>query len=106
MDTSVLLSGNVVRIYASLKYTPPYPQIRAMEPKNRIRVAQISPGFVQTEFLDVVFDHDKDKADKVLASVGRVLAADDVAEAVEYVLQSPPHVQVHDILLRPTAQSS
>lgn len=69
-----------------------------------IRVTAISPGFVETEFAE----HFHDSADKAreIYSQFPVLQGEDVAESVLYALSQPPHVQVHDILMRPTRQSS
>ncbi|MEM9463659.1 MAG: SDR family NAD(P)-dependent oxidoreductase [Myxococcota bacterium] len=67
-----------------------------------IRVTAISPGFVQTEFAEV-YHRDPAAAEQ---TYGRypVLQSADVAEAVRYVITAPPHVQVHDLLMRPTQQ--
>lgn len=69
-----------------------------------IRVTAISPGFVETEF--AAHYHKSEAAAQ--ATYGRypVLQPSDVAAAVTYVLGQPPHVQVHDILMRPTEQTS
>lgn len=72
------------------------------EAGSQIRVSAISPGFVRTEFAEV-FHRDPSAAEQ---TYGRfpVLEPQDVAEAVLYVVSAPPHVQVHDVLLRPTEQ--
>jgi NADP-dependent 3-hydroxy acid dehydrogenase YdfG len=57
-----------------------------------IRVTLIEPGMVDTPFFD------NRPAD--------ALAADDVARAVLFALDQPPHVDVNEILVRPTAQRS
>ena len=69
-----------------------------------IRVSAISPGFVETEFAEV-FSRDPAAAE---ATYGRfpVLQPEDVAEMVRFVLSNPAHVQVHDLLVRPTRQVS
>jgi len=72
--------------------------------QSKVRVSAISPGFVQTEFAGVYWD-DGEKA-KETYSRFRVLDPSDVADALEYLLGAPPHVQVHDILMRPTEQRS
>ena len=69
-----------------------------------IRVTAISPGFVETEF--AVRFHKRPDAARDTYGRYQVLQDGDVAEAVVYVLSQPPHVQVHDILMRPTEQSS
>lgn len=74
------------------------------ESQSKVRVSAISPGFVETEFAGVYWD-DADKA-KETYSRFRVLDPSDVTDALEYLLAAPPHVQVHDILMRPTEQRS
>ena len=71
---------------------------------SKIRVSSISPGFVETEFADKFHR----TAAAVLENYGKfkMLQAEDIAEAVCYQLAAPPHVQVHDILIRPTGQYS
>jgi NADP-dependent 3-hydroxy acid dehydrogenase YdfG len=69
---------------------------------SRVRVSAISPGFVETEFAAVY--HDSEERARETYGRFKVLEAGDVARAVLYVLDQPPHVQVHDVLLRPTDQ--
>jgi NADP-dependent 3-hydroxy acid dehydrogenase YdfG len=69
---------------------------------SRIRVTAISPGFVETEFAEVY--HGSEQAARRTYGRFKVLEAEDVAAAVRYVLSQPAHVQVHDVLLRPSAQ--
>jgi NADP-dependent 3-hydroxy acid dehydrogenase YdfG len=69
-----------------------------------IRVTAISPGFVETEF--AAHYHKSEEAARQTYSRYQVLGSQDVAQAVLYVLGQPPHVQVHDILMRPTEQTS
>jgi NADP-dependent 3-hydroxy acid dehydrogenase YdfG len=71
---------------------------------SAIRVTAISPGFVESEFAELYHQ----SAAAVQASYGgiKVLDAANVAEAVVYALSQPEHVQIHDILLRPTGQRS
>ena len=69
-----------------------------------IRVTAISPGFVETEFAEK--SSGSKQAAQAIYSRYKVLEADDIAGAVVWALAQPPHVQIHDILLRPTHQSS
>lgn len=62
-----------------------------------VRVCSVSPGLVQTEFHGNYYGSD-------VTHELRVLDSQDVANAVLYVLAQPPHVQVHDVLMRPTDQ--
>lgn len=72
------------------------------EQKSPIRVAAVSPGYVRTEFAQV-YSGDPEAAAK---TYGRftVLEPEDVAALVRSIVTAPPHVQVHDILVRSTDQ--
>ena len=70
-----------------------------------IRVTQVCPGAVETEFSIVRFKGDKDRADKVYQGF-TPLDADNIADAICYVVSQPPHVDVQDMLVLPTAQAS
>ena len=73
---------------------------------NNIRIAQLSPGIVKTEFLQVMMG-DKAKADATYQSLDwDPLQAIDMANCVKFILEAPKHVQVHDILVRPTFQKT
>jgi serine 3-dehydrogenase len=68
-----------------------------------IRLCTIEPGMVLTEFSEVRFHGDKERAAKVYEGVEH-LVADDIAEAVAWVVTRPPHVNVQDMLIMPTMQ--
>lgn len=72
--------------------------------ESAIRISSISPGIVETEFAEKY----SKSADEAAATYGKhpMLQADDIANAVTYLLSQPDHVEVHDILLRPTQQQS
>lgn len=70
-----------------------------------IRVTQICPGAVETEFSLVRFKGDQTRADRVYAGFENLLA-DDIAEAVYYAVSQPSHVDIQDMLVMPTAQAS
>ena len=72
--------------------------------KSKIRVGAISPGFVETEFAEV-YHGDAEKA-KETYSQYRVLDPQDIASTVLHMLQLLKHVQIHDVLVRPTEQPS
>jgi 17beta-estradiol 17-dehydrogenase / 3beta-hydroxysteroid 3-dehydrogenase len=77
-------------------------ELRGLE--SNIRVSAISPGFVETEFAQIY--HRSEEAARNLYASLDALQPTDIAEAVRYVLEAPAHVQIHDILLRPTAQQN
>lgn len=72
--------------------------------QSPIRVTAISPGFVETEFAEN-YHRSADTAAEIYSRF-RVLDREDIADACAYVLSAPPHVQVHDILMRPAMQPS
>jgi len=68
-----------------------------------IRVGNIAPGAVETNFSNTRFSGDGTKADAVYE--GYVpLYAEDIADLALYILSAPPHVNVQDVLVMPTAQ--
>ena len=73
--------------------------------KHNIKVTSVSPGMVETEFSLVRFKGNTARADKVYEGMVP-LSADDVAEAVWFALSRPPHVNINDMLIMPTAQAN
>jgi NADP-dependent 3-hydroxy acid dehydrogenase YdfG len=72
--------------------------------RSAIRISAISPGFVETEFAEK-YSGSADRAREIYSQFP-VLQPVDIANAVAYILAQPDHVQVHDLLLRPTQQVS
>jgi len=70
-----------------------------------VRVSTVDPGLVQTEFSEVRFRGDVDRAKTVYQGY-QPLTGDDVAEAAVWIASRPPHVTIADILILPTAQAS
>lgn len=73
--------------------------------KHKIRVSQVAPGLVKTEFSEVRFHGDTERAEQVYQGY-EPLQAQDVAEAVHFVITRPEHVNINDILIMPTAQAN
>ena len=71
--------------------------------KTSLRVTTIDPGAVETEFSMVRFEGDQARSDKVYEGY-EPLHAEDIADAVLYVVTRPPHVNVSDMIIYPTAQ--
>jgi len=69
-----------------------------------IRVTEIDPGLVETEFSVVRFSGDKTRAEKVYEGM-TPLSAGDIAEAVVWAALRPPHVNIDQILIRPRDQA-
>lgn len=70
-----------------------------------IKVSSVSPGMVETEFSIVRYHGDKDKADNVYKGL-IPLYAEDIADAIEFMVTRPAHVNINDMLIMPTAQAS
>lgn len=70
-----------------------------------VRVSSVDPGLVETEFSEVRFRGDKERAAKVYENM-RPLHGDDVAEAVLFCATRPPHVNILEVVVLPTAQAS
>ncbi len=67
-----------------------------------VRVCEIAPGMVRTdEFSLVRFDGDQEKADAVYAGVPDPLVADDVADAIVWMVTRPAHVNIDQLVIRP-----
>lgn len=73
--------------------------------EHGIKVTSIDPGLVETEFSEVRFKGDTEKASKVYQNY-TPLKAIDVAETIEFVLNRPAHVMIGDLLILPTDQAS
>ena len=70
-----------------------------------IRVSEVAPGMVETEFSLVRFHGDAERAAKVYQGLAP-LGPDDIADAVVWCATRPAHVNVSDIVIWPTAQAS
>jgi 3-hydroxy acid dehydrogenase/malonic semialdehyde reductase len=70
-----------------------------------IRVSSVDPGLVETEFSEVRFHGDKERAARTYANM-RPLHGDDVAEAVLFCATRPAHVNILEVVVLPTAQAS
>ena len=72
---------------------------------DNIKVTNIAPGMVETEFSIVRFKGDKERADKVYQGL-TPLFAQDIAEAILFAVTRPAHVCINDMLIMPTAQAA
>jgi len=69
-----------------------------------IKVSAINPGAAETEFSLVRFKGDQEEADKVYEGF-IPLYAEDIAEAILFVVTRPPHVNIDDLIIMPSAQA-
>ena len=70
-----------------------------------IRVSEVAPGMVETEFSLVRFDGDQERAKKVYEGT-TPLSAEDVADAIAYIVTRPPHVDVDYLSIKPRDQAT
>ena len=70
-----------------------------------IKVTAINPGMVETEFSEVRFHGDKERAKSVYTGL-TPLSGEDIAETIVFVLSRPAHVNINDLLIMPTAQAN
>ncbi|MEM1202353.1 MAG: SDR family NAD(P)-dependent oxidoreductase [Acidobacteriota bacterium] len=70
-----------------------------------VRVTEVAPGLAETEFSLVRFDGDAGRAKSVYDGM-QPLTGDDVAECIVWAAQRPPHVNIDEIVVRPTAQAT
>ncbi|MGV3586725.1 MAG: SDR family NAD(P)-dependent oxidoreductase [Adhaeribacter sp.] len=73
--------------------------------KEGIKVSEINPGLVQTEFSEVRFKGDKERAEAVYQGF-QPLVAQDIADIILFMVTRPPHVNLAEILVYPAAQAS
>jgi hypothetical protein len=100
----VYLNGNV---YCATKHAVDAlsKAMRADFLEHGIKVTNIAPGMVETEFSLVRFKGNKDRAKKVYDKL-LPLTGSDIAETILFALSRPAHVCINDLLVMPTAQAS
>ncbi len=73
--------------------------------KTGIKVSEINPGLVETDFSNVRFKGDSNRAEKVYQGY-KALQAEDIADIIEFIISRPGHVNIADILVLPQAQAT
>ncbi|CAL4124248.1 unnamed protein product [Meganyctiphanes norvegica] len=74
--------------------------------KSSIRVSSISPGVVGTGFFSAQQNVSEEKAKEMMGAMleFKVLEASDIADSAIYILAAPPHVEIDNVMIRPTGQ--
>jgi NADP-dependent 3-hydroxy acid dehydrogenase YdfG len=70
-----------------------------------VRVTEVEPGLVETEFSLVRFDGDETQAAKPYVGI-TPLTGDDIADCIAWAVTRPPHVNIDEIVVRPLAQAN
>jgi NADP-dependent 3-hydroxy acid dehydrogenase YdfG len=70
-----------------------------------VRITEVAPGMVETEFSLVRFGGDEEAAARVYAGM-QPLSGEEVAECIRWAVAQPPHVNVDEIVVRPRAQAT
>ena len=70
-----------------------------------IKVSNVAPGAVNTDFSAVRFKGDQQKVDAVYAGY-EPLVAEDIADVIRYIVTAPAHVNIADVTILPKAQAS
>ena len=73
--------------------------------QHNIRVSAIHPGLVETEFSDVRFKGDTERAKTVYKGY-KALQPEDIADIIHFVISRPYHVNIEDLVVYPTAQAT
>ncbi len=104
------IAGRVVfpagSVYCATKYA-----VRAfseglrqeLSTRNNIRVTTIEPGVVATELTDTITDKSLEAFVKSVKDM-QALKAEDIANSILFAVESPPHMNVNEITIRPTTQ--
>ncbi|MER2996258.1 SDR family NAD(P)-dependent oxidoreductase [Pontibacter populi] len=70
-----------------------------------IKVSEVNPGLVETEFSEVRFKGDKERAAGVYQGY-QALQAEDIADLIAFIVSRPPHVNLAEVMILPAAQAS
>lgn len=72
--------------------------------QHGVRVSLVMPGIVVSEFQNVA-GYDQENFGKAVAEFGTLLEPQAIADGIQWLLSLPPHINVNEIMIRPTGQS-
>lgn len=72
---------------------------------DNIRISTIDPGMVETDFSNIRFKGDTERAKKVYQGL-QPLVAEDIADTIRWVTTRPPHMNINEVVMMPTDQAS
>ncbi|MFN6038254.1 MAG: NAD(P)-dependent oxidoreductase, partial [Bacteroidota bacterium] len=73
--------------------------------QHGIKVSSLNPGMAETEFSVVRLHGDEERAKNVYKGID-ALKAEDIAETILWMISRPPHVNINELIIMPTAQAS
>lgn len=72
-----------------------------------VRISEVAPGMVKTEEFGLVrFGGDQEKAQQAYAGVAEPLVAEDIADAIAWIVTRPAHVNIDELVIKPRAQAA
>jgi NADP-dependent 3-hydroxy acid dehydrogenase YdfG len=100
------LHGRVWGVYSATKWgvNAISEALRQEVHQHNIRVTIIEPGLVATEFIDDITNTAAKQAMNDRFKAITPLQPEDIARAIAYAVTQPPHVNVNEVLIRPTQQ--
>ncbi len=106
MSVSIASAGAAVYNFTKWGVTGFSEALRQEAAHVNVRVTCVEPGFVDTELQG----HNTnpmvvEATQKMREKVGKVLEADDIAQAILYAVSQPEHVSINEVLVRPTGQA-
>ncbi|XP_069677724.1 farnesol dehydrogenase-like isoform X3 [Periplaneta americana] len=69
---------------------------------SKIRISSVSPGLVKTDFFSKAGN--SDELTDLMYQTNPYLETKDVVDAIVYILGTPPHVQIHELIIKPTGE--
>ncbi len=104
-DWDMMIDTNIKGLLTMTRLVVPRMVLRIDLAHTAVRVTNVKPGLVETNFSNVRFHGDDARADKVYEGV-KPLTGADIADVVFYAASAPAHVQIAEVLVLATHQAS